>query len=170
MNWPRHKKFEVKWSMLSVMMLDDHDAVCCMIMFGVCYGWSMLSKMMLDDHDAVCCFLILVDCQMVHVVLCWLWCYMMTIMLSFLPFHNNRQQTFQIVQGDDCSAGCCLWWIGPKIFFDATWWDMMTLMRCCTFQNMHVLYSTYTLIHVGFGPRTELTVGHLLSDQFKMHF
>ena len=48
-------------SMLSMMMLDDHGAVCCMIMFGVCYGWLMLSKMMLDDHDAVCCFLILVD-------------------------------------------------------------------------------------------------------------
>ena len=42
-------------SMLSMMMLDDHDAVCCMI------GWSMLSKMMLDDHYAVCCFSILVD-------------------------------------------------------------------------------------------------------------
>ena len=41
--------------MLSMMMLDDHDAVCCMI------GWSMLSKMMLDDHYAVCCFSILVD-------------------------------------------------------------------------------------------------------------
>ena len=43
----------VIWSMLSMMMLDDHNAVCCMIMFGVCYGWSMLSKMMLDDRDAV---------------------------------------------------------------------------------------------------------------------
>ena len=41
--------------------VDEHDAVCCMIMFGVCYGWSMLSKMMQDGHDAVCCFLILVD-------------------------------------------------------------------------------------------------------------
>ena len=41
------------WSMLSMMMLDDLDAVCCMIMFGVCVIWSMLSKMMLDDHDAV---------------------------------------------------------------------------------------------------------------------
>ena len=41
------------WSMLSVMMLDDHDAVCCMIMFGVCVILSMLSMMMLDDHDAV---------------------------------------------------------------------------------------------------------------------
>ena len=96
--------------------------------------------------------------QMVHVVLCWLWCYMMTIMLSFLPFHNNRQQTFQIVQGDDCSAGWCLWWIGPKIFFDATWWHMMTLMRCCTFQNMHVLHSTYTQISKVFKEAVSKTI------------
>ena len=27
-----------------------------------------------------------------------------------------------------------------------------------------------TLFHVGFGPRTEVTMGYLLSDQFKMHF
>ena len=39
--------------MLSMMMLDDHDAVCCMIMFGVWVLWSMLSMMMLDDHDGV---------------------------------------------------------------------------------------------------------------------
>ena len=133
----------VIWTILSMIMLDDHGAVCCMIMFGVWYRWSMLSKMMLDDHDAVCCFLILVDWVMVHVVLCLLWCYMMPIMMSFSSFHNNRQQTFQIVQGDDCSAGWWLWWIGPKTFCDATWWGTMTLMWCCTFQNMRVPHSTY---------------------------
>ena len=45
----------VQWSMLSVMMLDYHDPVCCMIMFGVWVLLSMLSMMMFDDHDAVCC-------------------------------------------------------------------------------------------------------------------
>ena len=43
----------VLWSMLSMMMLDDHDAVCCMIMLVQWIIWSMLSVMMLDDHDAV---------------------------------------------------------------------------------------------------------------------
>ena len=40
-------------SMLSMMMLDDHDAVCCMIMLVQWIIWSMLSVMMLGDHDAV---------------------------------------------------------------------------------------------------------------------
>ena len=39
---------------VAMMMLDDHDAVCCMIMIGVLVIWSMLSMMLLDDHDAVC--------------------------------------------------------------------------------------------------------------------
>ena len=27
-----------------------------------------------------------------------------------------------------------------------------------------------SFFHVGFGPRTEVTMGHLISDQFKMHY
>ena len=41
---------------MSIMMRDDPNAVCCMIML---VEWRLLSIMMKDDHVTVCCMIML---------------------------------------------------------------------------------------------------------------